>query len=454
MAIKAINPATGKLIKEYNEVSLENAIDALKKTDAAFKEWKKTDFSERSKLMKKAGNILKDKKEEYGRLMAEEMGKPITQGEAESEKCAWVCDYYAENAEKFLQDELVETDAGKSYVAFEPLGTIMAIMPWNFPFWQVFRFAVPSIMAGNTGVLKHASNVPGNALAIEEVFREAGFPDNVFKTLLISSSTASSLISSDYVKAVTLTGSNAAGSKVAALAGENLKKMVLELGGSDPFIALSDVNVKTCVANAVSARTINTGQSCVAAKRFIVMEDIADKFEKEYKEKMESLVVGDPLDRKTEVGPMARQDLLMDLDKQVQNSIKKGAKLLTGGKRLDRQGFFYEPTVLSDVKKGMPAFEEELFGPVAAVIRVKDEDEAIKVANSTIYGLGASIWSDNTEKAEKLARRIEAGAVFVNGIVKSDPRMPFGGVKKSGYGRELSHYGIKEFVNIKTVWIR
>jgi len=364
-----------------------------------------------------------------------------------------VCDYYADNAEKFLADEIIETDAGKSFVAFEPIGVVLAVMPWNFPFWQVFRFAAPALMAGNAGILKHASNVPGSALAIEEVFRTAGFPENIFRTLVIPSRAVEDVIKDPRVQAVTLTGSEPAGMAVAATAGHELKKTVLELGGSDPFIVLEDADLPACVNTSVNARMINAGQSCIAAKRFIVVESRVREFEEQQAAIMEAMKMGDPLDETTQVGPLARPDLLDELDEQVQKSIAMGARLLTGGKKADLPGAYYEPTVLTDVKKGMPVYEQETFGPVSAVIPVKDEEEAIAVANDSEFGLGGSVWSRDLKRAEKVARQIYTGAVFVNGMTKSDPRLPFGGVKKSGYGRELSHYGIREFVNIKTIWI-
>lgn len=458
MAIQSVHPATGEIIKTYQEHSQKERERILENVHKVLDAWRKVSFGERARLMKNAAATLRKNVDSYASLMASEMGKPITQAKAEVEKCAWNCEFYAENAEKFLQDEMIQTDAAKSYVHFESLGVILAIMPWNFPFWQVFRFAAPALMAGNTAVLKHASNVSGCALAVEKIFQEAGFPEDIFRTLLMPSSEMETIIGSPFIQAITLTGSSVAGRSVASLAGKYLKKCVLELGGSDPFLALDDVDVLACAKTAASARTINSGQSCIAAKRFIVLQKIADQFEEAYVEKMESLIIGDPMDPKTEVGPMAREDLLEALDKQVQNSIKKGAKLLTGGKRLSegvlKRGYFYAPTVLTNVKKGMPAYDEEIFGPVAAIIRVKDEEEAIRVMNDSSYGLGASIWTKDIVKGENLARQVEAGAVFVNGMVKSDPRLPFGGIKESGFGRELGSYGIKEFVNIQTIWIK
>jgi len=353
-----------------------------------------------------------------------------------------------------LSKEIIKTDASESFVQFDPLGVVLAVMPWNFPYWQVFRFAAPALMAGNAGVLKHSSNVPMSALAIEEVFNKAGFPENIFRTLLINSSLVKAVIENPLVKAATLTGSEYAGRKVSEVSGRNLKKTVLELGGSDPFIILNDADLNAAVKTGVTARLINNGQSCIAAKRFIVVEDVYDEFESKFVEKMKKIIVGNPMDESTELGPLAREDLLLELNQQVQNSVKAGAKILTGGKRLERKGFYYPPTVISNVKKGMPAYSEELFGPVAIFIKAVDVNDAVRIANDTDFGLGASIWTNDIENAKKLATAIDSGAVFINGLVKSDPRLPFGGVKLSGYGRELSHYGIKEFVNIKSVWIK
>lgn len=454
MAIETLNPATEELVKSFNPISNEKVKDIIKKTQLDFLEWKKTSFAHRKDLMLKAANILREEKNEYGKVLTLEMGKPIVQAIVEVEKCAWVCEYYAENAEQILSNEYITSDASESYIQFDPIGIVLAVMPWNFPFWQVFRFAAPALMAGNAGLLKHASNVPLSALAIEEIFQKAGFPENIFRTLLIESKQVDAVIENRNVKASTLTGSEYAGSMVASKSGEMLKKSVMELGGSDPFIILKDANLELAVSAAVTSRMLNNGQSCIAAKRFIIEEEIANDFEKLFVEKMAAIVVGDPLDEKTELGPIAREDLLLELHEQVEKSVEAGAKLLTGGKRLDRKGYYYPATILSDVKKGMLAYDQELFGPVATVIKVKDEEEAIFVANDTPFGLGASLWTSNLEKAKKLAIDIESGSVFINGMVKSDPRLPFGGVKLSGFGRELSHYGIKEFVNIKTVWVK
>jgi len=451
--MKSINPTNNEIIKEYPDHTEDQISDIIKNVDEAFSSWKNTSFAERSKLMHNAAEELRTNINEYAELMTSEMGKIIKESRAEVDKCAWVCDYFAENAETFLKDDIIETDASKSFVTFQPLGTILAVMPWNFPYWQVFRFAAPGLMAGNTAVLKHASNVPGCASAIEQIFVRAGFPKDVFRNLVISSGKVEQVIRNKRVKAATLTGSEWAGRQIACIAGDEIKKTVLELGGSDPFIVLEDANFDTCLQMATKARMINTGQSCIAAKRFIVVKSRVDEFEQKQAEMMQSLKIGDPLKEDTEVGPMARMDLVEELDVQVKQSIEKGAKLLCGGNRIDGPGAFYEPTVLSNVSKGMPVYDQETFGPVMAIIPVKDADEAVAVANDSEFGLGGCIWSNDLKRAEQLARKIEVGAVFVNGMVKSDPRLPFGGIKNSGYGRELSSYGIKEFVNIKSIWI-
>ncbi|MBU8933249.1 MAG: NAD-dependent succinate-semialdehyde dehydrogenase [candidate division Zixibacteria bacterium] len=451
--MKAINPATGELIKEYQEHSPEEIKQIISDTDEDFHTWRETSFSHRSQLMHLAAEVQRENRNKYAEIMTLEMGKTITEALAEVDKCAWVCDFYADNAERFLADEEIESDASRSLVAFEPLGIVLAVMPWNFPFWQVMRFAAPALMAGNAGVLKHASNVPGCALAIEEIFREAGFPKNLFRTLLIPARMVEAVITNQLVKAVTLTGSEPAGQQVASTAGRMIKKSVLELGGSDPFVVLEDADLDTCVTTSATARMINQGQSCIAAKRFIVVESLVEEFASRQAEILSSMKIGDPLDPTTQVGPLARMDLLEELDDQVQRSIKAGARLLCGGKRADLPGAYYLPTVLTNVRPGMAVYSEETFGPVSAVISVKDTDEAIRVANDSPFGLSSSVWSRDLHRAESVARRIEAGAVFVNGMSKSDPRLPFGGIKTSGYGRELSHYGIKEFVNIKTIWI-
>ncbi len=454
MAIQSINPANGKLIKSFKEFSDEEVFQIIDNVNNAFKEWKKTSFKSRSHFLHNAAKVLRENKRKYGEIMTTEMGKTILQAEAEVEKCAWVCDYYADNAEAILSKEFIPTDADESYVQFDPIGIVLAVMPWNFPFWQVFRFAAPALMAGNVGILKHASNVPMSALAIEEVFHNAGFPENTFRTLLIGSKPVEKIIKHSAVKAVTLTGSEPAGSRVAELAGKGIKKSVLELGGSDPFIVFADADIDEAVNVGVTARLINNGQSCIAAKRFIYVKEISEEFEEKFVERMKSIRVGDPMDEATELGPIAREDLLLELDSQIKASVKQGAAILTGGGRLEREGVYYAPTVIANVKKGMAAYEEELFGPAAILIKAEDEEDAIKIANDTEFGLGASLWTKDINRGKELVKEIDAGAVFLNGLVKSDPRLPFGGTKKSGYGRELSHYGIKEFVNIKSVWIK
>lgn len=452
--MKAINPATEELIRDYPEHDSAKVKQLLARAEQAFHDWRHTPFSLRTKLLKQAAEHLRRNMDRHARLMTEEMGKPIAESEAEVKKCAWVCAYFAENAERFLAPETIESDATHSFVRYDPLGPVLAVMPWNFPYWQVFRFAAPAVMAGNVALLKHASNVPGCAQAIEDVFREADVPEGVFTTLLVSSAAVSSLIEDPVVRAITLTGSEHAGIAVASKAGAVIKKTVLELGGSDPFVVLADADPVTAAASAVIGRTINTGQSCIAAKRFIVDESIADPFEQALAERMGELTVGDPMDRASQLGPLARGDLVDELHDQVERSVAAGAKLLTGGRRLECKGYFYRPTVLVGVEPGMPAFDEETFGPVAAVIRAKNTDHAIELANQSEFGLGASLWTADAKRGQALAAEIEAGAVFVNGIVKSDPRLPFGGIKRSGYGRELSALGIREFVNIKTVWVK
>jgi len=452
--LKSINPFTGKLIKEYSEMSSEEIEEILTGADDAFHQWQTVDFAERAKLMKEAGVVLRRRKDEFAKLMTEEMGKPITQSVAEVEKCAWVCDYYAENAEGFLADEIVETDATKSFVSYRPLGVVLAVMPWNFPFWQVFRFAAPGLMAGNAGVLKHSSNVSGCALAIEDVFREAGFPANLFRTILLPSTKMDDVIENPLIKAVTLTGSVPAGKSVAAKAGAVLKKTVLELGGSDPYVILEDANLEQASGTCVTSRLINGGQSCIAAKRFIVVEAVYDEFVNLFVDKMKQVKMGDPFDDENLLGPQASSALRDELHQQVIKSIEMGAKLLLGGKVPDMKSAFYPPTVLVNVKKGMPAYDEELFGPVAAIIKAKDETDAIRIANDTNFGLGAAVFTEDVKRGERIAKEeLNAGACFVNSFVKSDPRLPFGGIKESGYGRELSVFGIREFVNIKTVYV-
>ncbi|TFG03325.1 MAG: NAD-dependent succinate-semialdehyde dehydrogenase [Promethearchaeota archaeon] len=453
--MKSINPYNGEIIKEYQEMSLDEIGQIIEQAQESFLTWRNVSFEKKSALMKRAAKILRENSREYGKLMALEMGKPIKDGIAEAEKCGWVCDYYAENAEKFLEDEVIETDATKSYVSYQPLGVVLAVMPWNFPFWQVFRFAAPSLMAGNVGLLKHASNVFGCALAIEDVFIQAGFPKNTFRSLLVGSSNVNKIIDHPLIKAVTLTGSVPAGKAVARKAGAVLKKTVLELGGSDPYLILEDAELEKAAQICALSRLINSGQSCIAAKRFIVVEQIQDKFEEFLIKEMKKYKMGDPLDETTQIGPQSRFDLRDALHKQVTKSIEKGARCILGGEIPNNKGAFYPPTILTSVKKGMPAYEEELFGPVASIITVKNEDEAIGVANDSIFGLGASIFTKNIQKGNKIAKEnIQAGCCFVNTYVRSDPRLPFGGIKESGYGRELSYHGIKEFVNIKTVYLK
>ena len=455
MSVESIDPTTGEILKKYDEMTPEEIAATIEKADRAFTSWRTTSFGERAELMRAAGRIVREKTDEYARLMADEMGKPLAEGRAEAEKCAWVCEYYAENAEKFLAREEIQTEASTSFVTFEPLGVILAVMPWNFPFWQVFRFAAPGLMAGNAGILKHSSNVQGCALAIEAVFREAGFPEDVFRTLVIGSRLVDHAIEHPKVRAVTLTGSTPAGRAVASKAGELLKKTVLELGGSDPYVILEDADLGPAAEACVTSRLINGGQSCIAAKRFIVPEKIRGEFEKLFVERMKARKMGNPLHDDSDVGPQARSDLRDELHGQVVESIEKGARCLLGGEVPDMPGAFYPPTVLTDVAKGMPAYDDELFGPVAAIIPVRDEEEAIRVATDSVFGLGAAVFTGDAARGEEIAaRQLEAGCCFVNAFVRSDPRLPFGGVKESGYGRELGQYGIKEFVNIKTVYVK
>jgi succinate-semialdehyde dehydrogenase/glutarate-semialdehyde dehydrogenase len=453
MSIQSINPATDEVLESFEETSSVKLDNVLTGAHAAFLDWRNTPVATRARSMREAASVLRARRGGYARTMTLEMGKPIVQAEAEVDKCAWVCDYYADHAEGFLAEQPRETDASRSYIRFDPLGPVLAVMPWNFPFWQVFRFAAPALMAGNAGILKHASNVPGCALAIEEVFRDAGFPPGLFSTVLVGPSAVGQLIADPRIVAVTLTGSDRAGSQVAEQAGRALKKSVLELGGSDPFIVLADADLAAAAKTAADARLINSGQSCIAAKRFIVVEPVADAFLERFLDELRSRRMGNPLARETQVGPQARADLRESLHRQVDESIKRGAKRLLGGEIPAGKGAFYPPTLLAAVDKGMPAFDEETFGPVAAVIRAKDEADAVRLANDSSFGLGASLWTQDRARAERVAAQVEAGSVSVNGIVKSDPRLPFGGIKRSGYGRELSEYGIREFVNIKSVWI-
>jgi len=453
MAIATINPATGEVVKKFGALTDAEVDDKITKAAAAFHKFRKTPFPDRARWMSKAAEILESEKEPIGRLMTLEMGKTLPSAIAEAEKCASTCRYYAENAARFVADEPIATSAAKSFIRYQPIGIVLAVMPWNFPFWQVFRFVAPGLMAGNVGLLKHASNVPQCALKIEEIVRRAGFPEGVFQTLLIGASQVDRILNDPRVAAATLTGSEQAGIQVGISAAKRIKKVVLELGGSDPFIVMPSANLEEAAATAVKARVINNGQSCIAAKRFIVHEQIADQFEKEFVSRMQALKLGDPFDPKTDVGPLSTSDAVKDLDADVQKTIHAGAKLLTGGKPLAGAGNFYQPTVLANIPKDSPAYREELFGPVACLFRVKSIDEAIALANDVRFGLGASAWTNDPAEREIFINELEAGMVFINQMVASDPRVPFGGVKASGHGRELGPYGIREFTNIKTVWI-
>ncbi|MCU1340073.1 MAG: Succinate-semialdehyde dehydrogenase [Bryobacterales bacterium] len=454
MPIASVNPATGQLLRSFEPLS-DSQIEAKIQTAVdRFPKFRKLPFADRARMMSKAADILEGEKETLGRLMTTEMGKTLSSAIAEAAKCATACRYYAENAERFLADEVVETGASRSYVRYQPLGVILAVMPWNFPFWQVFRFIAPSLMGGNVGLLKHASNVPQCALKIEEILLRAGFPEGAFQTLLIGANQVDRILSDPRVAAATLTGSEGAGVQVGVAAAKGIKKVVLELGGSDPFIVMPSANLDDAVSTAVKARIVNNGQSCIAAKRFIVSEQIADAFERSFVRAMEALKVGDPMQPETELGPLASADAVATLDADVQKTVAGGARVLTGGKPVDRAGSFYAPTVLTNIPKESPAYREELFGPVASVFRVKNIDEAIQIANDSRFGLGASAWTNDPAERERFANEIEAGMVFINQMVASDPRMPFGGVKHSGHGRELGVHGIREFMNAKTVWIK
>jgi len=453
MAIATINPATGQLVKTFEPLTDLQIEEKLQRAADTFAKYRKAPFADRARMMMKAAVILESEKETYARIMTTEMGKTFRSAVDEAVKCAWVCRYYAENAERFLADEVVETTASRSYIRYQPLGAVLAVMPWNFPFWQVLRFAAPALMAGNVGLLKHASIVPQSALAIEDLFRKAGFPEGAFQTLLIGSQKVEKILDDPRVAAATLTGSEGAGVQVGMAAAKRIKKVVLELGGSDPFIVMPSANLEAAVTTAVKARIFNNGQSCIAAKRFIVAEPIADEFERKFVSKMEALKVGDPFDEQTELGPLATADGVADLDREVQKTVKAGARVLTGGKPLDRPGNFYAPTVLANIPKDSPAHREELFGPVASVFRAKNLDHAIQIANDSRFGLGASAWTNDKTERERFINDLESGMVFINRMVASDPRVPFGGVKWSGHGRELGTHGIREFTNIKTVWI-
>jgi succinate-semialdehyde dehydrogenase / glutarate-semialdehyde dehydrogenase len=451
MAIATINPTTGETVRTFEPFSAARVSECLDRATSAYRQHRRTTFALRADRMRKAASILDAECRDLGRLMTLEMGKPIGAGIAEAEKCAACCRYYADNAERFLADRPVEMEGGKSWVAFQPIGAVLAIMPWNFPFWQVFRFATPALMAGDVGVLKHASNVPQCALAIEDVLRRAGFADGVFQTLLIGSDMIEGIIADDRIAAVTLTGSEGAGRSVAGAAGKNIKKSVMELGGSDPFVVMPSADLDQAVSTAVTARMINNGQSCIAAKRFIIHEKIYDEFLKRFVAGVSAIRIGDPMDEKTQLGPVATGEIRDHLDQQVKASVAAGARILTGGKKLDRKGFFYAPTVLTDIPPGAPAAHEELFGPVASVFKAKDLSDAIRIANGTTFGLGASAWTRDAAERDTFIAEIESGLLFINGMVASDPRIPFGGVKRSGFGRELGEFGIHEFVNIKSV---
>lgn len=453
--LQSINPATGEFLQSYSEHSAGQINQVLQDSKQAYKKFKIASFAFKKRLLIETANILRKFKGDYSHLMTLEMGKPVAQAEAEIDKCAWVCEYYAENGERFLKDEPVETDASKSYITFQPIGTVLAIMPWNFPFWQVFRFAVPTLMAGNTAILKHSSNVTGCSIAIESIFREAGFPEGVFQSLVVPGNRVPEIIADPVVKAVSLTGSTPAGRAVGEAAGKSLKKCVLELGGSDPYIILEDADLPKAIESCVTGRLINGGQSCIAAKRFIVIDKIYDKFVEMFTSVMSSKKMGDPFNRGNDLGPQARTDLRDELHGQVLRSIQKGARLTFGGKVPNERGAYYPPTVLADVEPGMAAFDEELFGPAAAIIKAANEDEAVKLANQSSFGLGAAVFTSDIERGERIAKfKLETGSCFLNAFVKSDPRLPFGGINESGFGRELSYFGIREFVNVKTVFIK
>lgn len=454
MSFEVINPATGEKVTEIPAWDSQQLEAALSSVSAVSPAWRNTPMADRCALMRKAADVLRANNEKYAAIVTQEMGKLINDARAEVEKCATVCEFYADNGPTFLADEMIESDAGKSYVAYLPMGTVLAVMPWNFPLWQVFRFAAPALVAGNTGVLKHASNVPQCALLIEEVFKEAGFPENVFRSLMIKASQVKSVIEDERIHAVTLTGSEPAGRQVAATAGANLKKSVLELGGSDAFIVLEDADLDLTVQNAVLSRFLNTGQSCIAAKRFIVVDAVAEDFVARFKAGVEALKAGDPMDESTTLAPMAREDLRDELHVQVVDTLAAGAVATTGCQPIEGPGAFYKASILDRVEPGMRAYHEELFGPVAIVIHARDEEDAMRIANDSPFGLGGSVWTQDSSRGERLARQVESGCTFVNGMVKSDSRLPFGGTKNSGYGRELSSHGIREFTNAKTIWIK
>lgn len=454
MSIQSINPATGEVIASYEAMDDAAAAAAVEAADAAFREWREQPIATRADCLNRAAALLRERSDALAALMAREMGKPLAGGRAEVDKCAWVCEYYSDNAERFLAPEPIQTDASESFAAFEPLGVVLAVMPWNFPLWQVFRFAAPALMAGNAGVLKHASNVAGTALAIEQLLRDAGCPEHLFRTLLISGSQVEAIVRHPKVMAATLTGSGPAGRAVAAAAGDALKKTVLELGGADAYVVLADADLDAAAETCAASRLINSGQSCIAAKRFVVVREVLSAFTARFVAAMQTRRLGDPFENDTDIGPMARVDLRDEVHRQVQTSVAHGARCLLGGEVPERVGAWYPPTVLTEVRPGMPAYDDEIFGPVAAIIAAEDEQDAIRIANDSPFGLGAAVFTRDVARGRRIAQQqLQAGACFVNSLVKSDPRLPFGGIKASGYGRELSHFGIREFVNIKTVYV-
>lgn len=454
MSLQSVNPATGEVIASYEAMDDAAAAAAVEAADAAFRGWRERPIAARADCLNRAAALLRERSDALAALMAREMGKPLAGGRAEVDKCAWVCEYYADNAERFLAPEPIQTDASESFAAFEPLGVVLAVMPWNFPLWQVFRFAAPALMAGNAGVLKHASNVPGTALAIEQLLRDAGCPEHLFRTLLISGNQVEAIVRHPKVMAATLTGSGPAGRAVAAAAGDALKKTVLELGGADAYVVLADADLDAAAETCAASRLINSGQSCIAAKRFVVVREVLSAFTARFVAAMQARRLGDPFEDDTDIGPMARVDLRDEVHRQVQTSLTHGARCLLGGEVPERVGAWYPPTVLTEVRPGMPAYDDEIFGPVAAIIAAEDEQDAIRIANDSPFGLGAAVFTQDVARGRRIAQQqLQAGACFVNSLVKSDPRLPFGGIKASGYGRELSHFGIREFVNIKTVYV-